>query len=436
MNNINMREVSEDFAACWRAAGLHLQEQGQGSLKWLRAHLAPPFLEHLSFRIGNQLFFVRVEAADASVESPGSIDGLFEVANACKGHACLMPMFNRSGGWRCAAPGWGLLDAKTEKILNPISLATEEKIEMTDWELQDFAVLVVRNDIEKSGKRLMSWQSDPRVNPSIWFEGDKGPEWVVVRSARWPERDAEVPRDIDQIAASCAPTGKIGHFAVVGAANANDPFDPQAKLSGNYVPLIRGEGINVNYGGLKLIVSNEPSHYTPPTDLSLDLINEFVRWFDLLLEKGTVLPKFFTGVNRDGKQFLVDMSLVKIDSKKHFWFMRYVLFNEKSIAYAYKMRMIAQLCEEPLIHQEQHVFYSGSSDSYSSVVLTSQSADGWQEGSKLVSEDHTAKPEIFLQELLPEFYERTDDDDMYANIWNSIRDKVIWRDRPLAHSSV
>ena len=32
---------------------------------------------------------------------------------------------------------------------------SDERIEMTDWELQDFAVQVVRDQLEKTGKRLL-----------------------------------------------------------------------------------------------------------------------------------------------------------------------------------------------------------------------------------------------------------------------------------------
>ncbi len=429
MFNIHMAEVSNEFAECWNAAGLHLQEQGQGALQWLRAQLAPPFLEHFSFRMGNQLFFIRVEDIDERVLGPSSTEALFEVAMGCNGHACVMPMAKRGDEWRCAAPGWGLIDAYTQKLLNPVALISEEQIEMTDWELQDFAVQIVRNDLESSGKQLMSWQSNPGVNPSIWFVGDNGPEWVLVRAARWPERDVPVPFDIDQIAAECAPTGKTGHFAVVCAANAKDPFDPQAKSSGNYLPLVRGEGLEVNYRGLKLLESANKAHYAPPVDLSGELIQEFVSWFDRLLENGTVLPKMFCGVNLDGRQFLIDLTRVDLDIKKHLAFMRYVLFQENSIAYAYKMRMLAEVCKEPLIHQEQHVFHSGCAGSYHFVVLTSQAPDGWHEGSKLVSELHTKEPETFFDELLPTYHVPTDDDKLFANIWQSIRDKVIWRDR-------
>ena len=65
MYEIEMQEMSEAFLPCWKAAGIHLSKQVDGGIQsWLRAHPYPPFLEHLSFRLGNQLFFVRVEDVD------------------------------------------------------------------------------------------------------------------------------------------------------------------------------------------------------------------------------------------------------------------------------------------------------------------------------------------------------------------------------------
>jgi|TARA_B100000315_G_C14100982_1_gene373722 hypothetical protein len=67
--------------------------------------------------------------------------------------------------------------------VNPVAFISGEKIEMTDWELHDFAVQVVRNYIVESlNRKLMSSQGDPQVNPSMWFVGEEGPEWVVVRA--------------------------------------------------------------------------------------------------------------------------------------------------------------------------------------------------------------------------------------------------------------
>ena len=216
MHNIHMAEVTEDFAKCWHAAGIHLDEKFDGSTRsWLKSNLTPPFLEHLSFRLGNQLFFIRIEDVEDQLETPGSLEGLETIAKECKGHACLLPMQRVKNNWRPTEMGWGLIDTKSRKPINPTELITEEKIELTDWELQDFAVQVVREHIKKEGHELMSWQSSPKVDPSIWFVGDDGPEWVVVRAYRELEEKPQLPKNIGSISASCSRISVKGNFAPV-----------------------------------------------------------------------------------------------------------------------------------------------------------------------------------------------------------------------------
>ena len=60
---------------------MHLNTQVQGGIQgWLRAHPYPPFLEHLSFRLGNQLFFIRI-VVDTNISGPGNMKGLVALAN-------------------------------------------------------------------------------------------------------------------------------------------------------------------------------------------------------------------------------------------------------------------------------------------------------------------------------------------------------------------
>jgi hypothetical protein len=57
MRDIPMSEVTPEFVRCRQAAGMHIERLAGGRLDaWLRAHLNPPSLEHLSFRLGNQFF--------------------------------------------------------------------------------------------------------------------------------------------------------------------------------------------------------------------------------------------------------------------------------------------------------------------------------------------------------------------------------------------
>ena len=66
MHIIDQEEPSEEFQAAWNSAGKHIQAQCRGGIKWIRVNLRRPFIEHFSFIIGNQLFFVFVEAENLS----------------------------------------------------------------------------------------------------------------------------------------------------------------------------------------------------------------------------------------------------------------------------------------------------------------------------------------------------------------------------------
>jgi len=250
MYDIEMHKPSEDFFRCWQAAGRHLQTLAQGApLSWLKANLTPPFLEHLSFRVGNQLFFIRIEDADDRIDVPGNPGGVQMIANGCKGHACLMPMRRTGSEWAPVENGWGLINAKMSTPIDPAALVTDEEIEMTDWELHDFAVQIVRDHIEKDlGYQIMSSQGNPDVDPSIWLVGDHGPEWVVVRSVTYPDFEASLPANIAEISANCSRISPIGQFASVSVANSADAFDPSGNVPA--LPLWRGHQMFVRFEGL------------------------------------------------------------------------------------------------------------------------------------------------------------------------------------------
>ena len=246
---IPMAVASDEFAACWRAAGHHLHTQSQSPLDWLRAHVNPPFLEHLSFRLGNQLFFIRIEDADQRVGVPGSREGLLTIADGCKGYPCIMPMRRTNEGWSPLFPSWGLAHARSGEPVHPPALITPEPIEMTDWELHDFAVQIVRERLVNEGRKLMTWVSRPGIDPAIWFHGASGKEWVVVRAVRYPRLRAVPSVDWHQLAESCARLGKVGHFASVSVASGDESFDPAGDTS--VTPLWRGRPLLVRYSGLE-----------------------------------------------------------------------------------------------------------------------------------------------------------------------------------------
>ncbi len=251
MYQIEQEEPSLNFKLAWQAAGKHIQKQGQGGVNWLRATLNPPMAEHLSFRIGNKLFFIFVEAEEFTFEHGHKL--FLEVAKEATAIPCIMPMAEHLSEYSPKLSGWGLVHAMTKKPINPLELVTDEAIEMSDWELHDFAIQVVKSSLEKEGKDVFSSQSSLHINPSIWFQESGNAFWIVVRAVRHPNEFAKVPTNIEEIRADCSNMGKVGYFASVAVVNADDPFDPDARDNGNFLPLYRGHALNVKYKGLSEI---------------------------------------------------------------------------------------------------------------------------------------------------------------------------------------
>ncbi len=241
MYHVDQGEPSEKFQLAWHSAGVYLQNLGKNELTWLRADLHLPMAEHLSFRLGNQLFFVFVEAEEYSFVDRKRL--FLDVSKEANAVPCLMSMVKEGDGFQPSKPAWGLVHAETNELVDPHNFVSNEPIEMTDWELHDFAVQVVKDQLIKEKKNVFAAQSATNIDPSIWYEEAGENYWVVVRAARYPESEASLPQNIQSIQANCAAKGRAGYFASVGVACAENP-------DGN---LFRGQGMYVSYRGLDAI---------------------------------------------------------------------------------------------------------------------------------------------------------------------------------------
>lgn len=146
-----------------------------------------------------------------------------------------MKMQQRISTWEPATSGWGLVHAESGATVTPPALVTDALVEMSRWELHDFAIQVVSQYLEKKGKRVFSKQSSTEIDPSIWFEDESGPCFVVVRAATYPQQEAEKPSNIGSIKASCARISRNGYFASVSVVNAGDVDLPPYRGHGMYV---------------------------------------------------------------------------------------------------------------------------------------------------------------------------------------------------------
>ena len=170
------------------------------------------------------------------------------IADGCKGIACHMPMKRKGIDWEVDAPDWGLINPYTKEVINPYDLVTNENIEMTSWETQDFAVQFVRNHIkDKLGFKIFSSQGNPSVNPSLWFKGKEKDECVIISSARFGDYMPELPSNIDDIIKSVSSVTDKVHFASVCFHH------PEQKNNEDVLPLYRGHLTGMKFSGLSLI---------------------------------------------------------------------------------------------------------------------------------------------------------------------------------------
>jgi len=245
--DMNGQELSDDFAAAWGVAKRHLAAVSQGSLVWLRATLHEPFITHLSFRLGNQVFFVFVTLEGGVAYELGTKTMFLQAADKAGAVACLFPMVKHDGDAEPVpnAPDWGLVDARTEAPVNPAALVTDALVELSEWEVHDYAVQVVCGQMRQQGYTVQSWHSYLGIHPTLWFEHEGLEHWVVVSAQRWPAREALRPKAVDDMTKRVPGTG---HFASVVVA-AGD----QDVTSSLPAPLYRSQPLQVSYGGLEAL---------------------------------------------------------------------------------------------------------------------------------------------------------------------------------------
>ena len=247
MHEVVQHEPSAAFRNAWIAAGQHLQKMGGEGIHWLRAELNPPMAEHLSFRLGNQLVFVFVQPENG-VSPPSSLALFKSVASEATAIPCLMRMEQFGGRYQPRYGGWGLTHAQTDQPVDVGALVSNEPVEMSDWELHDFAIQVVCREIEKSDGRISSRQPSPHIDPAIWFREAQGLCWVIVRAGRYPATEAECPPNVESIKRFCTRMSSRGYFASVTAASSEQPTAPANRGA---LPLLRGHGLIARFRGLR-----------------------------------------------------------------------------------------------------------------------------------------------------------------------------------------
>jgi len=220
-------ELTPDFEECWMTAGGHLNLRVRDSgASWLRAEL-PPFREHLSFALGNQLFFIQIIDVDNFDNGWFQENRLGMAVKDTNGVGCLMPMEKVNDSWRPVEKSWGLVDMNSRKPLNPFDLAGDEPVLMTSWEIHDVGIQSVREYLRTNGWTIASWQSDLSVDPSIFAEKDGEFCGFVIRTSNKGPDKGKRPENSNKIVDQMRSRGWGSKFVGMKVASSDDFFDPR-----------------------------------------------------------------------------------------------------------------------------------------------------------------------------------------------------------------
>jgi hypothetical protein len=271
---IDNPEPSRIFLKARQLTGIHLQEQfkklnpkvvnsSYDGFKWIKTELTYPSFDDLTFAFKNSIFSVVIELIDKkgssfttqqrkrllkACEENNLIPCTFKLNFREKNDDLLGKLIDNKSQLdyelSVLEQGWNLYDARTNQKITPTVLASNEQAEMSKWELSNFAIQIVRSQLEKEGNQILSFCDIPEINPQIWFKNKKGETgWVIVKHIN-DEKDLDYKEWVGLEDRSPQLKPYDGYFASVQfySIRTNSP-----------TKLFRGDEMNINYKGLERI---------------------------------------------------------------------------------------------------------------------------------------------------------------------------------------
>lgn len=206
--SIDRPQESELFLNARNVMGRFIQkkmyENGgfDSGFSWLRKELTSPSFDDMNFSFKNQVFSLLVELKDNGRNIlPENRKKIFqEICSQNNLVPCIFPIDVKT--LTPLGKNWNLFHLITNEAINPITMASNEKVLMSEWELNNFAICQVMQSINKERMKIHSFCDSPGITPQIWFEDKQGkPAWVIVKYALYPTSpDKIIVNNVEQIA--------------------------------------------------------------------------------------------------------------------------------------------------------------------------------------------------------------------------------------------
>lgn len=243
-----------DYLEAFKTAGLHLQtcmDASDATFGWIKMRPSKPAFADLVFAGGQRMYAVLLVAMTSQKKAEGGsgVSVQFDIPH--EQHELLLQECERYRLEPVAFPlwlgimqplttDWNLFSLKTMQPITPGSEPDLPPVPMSEWELCNFCVGQVIQEIESEGLRLFSYQDIPGIYPSLWFrDAEDNRAWVAVLPAfgAAPER---IPDEVKELRRKLPP-GVVGYVARMGVTSAER----------HGARPTRGEGLYVSYRGLE-----------------------------------------------------------------------------------------------------------------------------------------------------------------------------------------
>jgi hypothetical protein len=261
-------EPSPVLVEARQLAGQHLERQFKyrynknidehKNYRWIKSEWTYPSFEHFTFAYKNKLFPVFIELIEDG-KSSMTENNIVNLVNSSKKYnltPCVFKMkivsyqnnryenrssYNMNNNYIFPlSNGWNLYDPLTGDNIIPEDLGNELPIQLSDWEMLNFAIQIVIDDIKKKSWKIFSFCDLLEINPQIWIEDNFGRRsWVIVRNIE-KEEDNEPHRWINIIKDTSILEDFDGYFAGVRFLSTNGSNT-----------ILRGEASFIDYKGIK-----------------------------------------------------------------------------------------------------------------------------------------------------------------------------------------
>ncbi|MCM1265677.1 MAG: hypothetical protein NC200_05705, partial [Candidatus Gastranaerophilales bacterium] len=172
---------------------------------WLHSEYLATAYDDKTFSYKNNIFSIIVDIQDESGKSYLSKDVIKRQIKAAKKYnwiPCRFPVVVKDAydsdfsKMHSKTSRWNLYHTITNEEINPENY-DEKKVEMSDWELHNFAIKYMARYLQAKHCAILSFQDALEIDPQIWFNDAAGNRsFLIVRCARFSKDNIKKPKNL------------------------------------------------------------------------------------------------------------------------------------------------------------------------------------------------------------------------------------------------